>query len=333
LVARPLGPGQMTVTTTPTFLSAGTVPLDTDSQARFGTGAFGLHPPPPSQHAQGVGLSLAYQLGWAKADIGSSPIGFQQHNLLGGVELSPQITDGVHLRIVGERRAVTDSVLSYAGTKDPATGISWGGVTRTRGHAQLEFSLRDANFYAGGGYSTLDGENVISNREYEFGAGGSYPVWRGQGEEIRLGLDLVYFGYDKNTDFFTVGHGGYFSPQSYFATMLPVKYTAKSGDLSWSIGGSLGYQTYNENSALIFPTNPVFQRALVAEAAAIPTPLATSYPGQSASGPVGGAEGSIEYRVNSSFFLGGQASYQHAGNWSEAIGRLYGRYIFDGGIW
>jgi tetratricopeptide (TPR) repeat protein len=333
LIARPLGRGQMTVTSTPTFLSAGSVPLDTDSQARFGTGAFGLHPPPPSQHAQGVGLSLAYQLGWAKADIGSSPIGFQQHNVLGGVELSPQLTDGVRLRVLGERRAVTDSVLSYAGTKDPATGISWGGVTRTRGHAQLEFSLRDANFYAGGGYSTLDGENVISNREYEFGSGGSYPVWRGQDEEVRVGLDLVYFGYDKNSDFFSVGHGGYFSPQSYFATMLPVKYTAKSGDLSWSIGGSLGYQTYNENSALIFPTNPVFQRALVAEAAAIPTPLATSYPAQSASGPVGGAEGSVEYRVNSSFVLGGQASYQHAGNWSETIGRLYGRYIFDGGIW
>ncbi len=76
----------------------------------------------------------------------------------------------------------------------------------------------------------------------------------------------------------------------------------------------------------------MFQSALVAEAALVSTPLATSYPGQTSSGPVGGAEGSIEYRVNSSFVLGAQAGYQHAGNWSEAIGRLYGRYIFGGGI-
>jgi cellulose synthase operon protein C len=333
LLARPLGRGELTMSTTSTFLSSGNVPLDANSQARFGTGAFGLHPAPSGQHAEGVGLSAAYQLGWMKADVGSSPIGFQEQNVLGGVELSPQIADGVRLRVVGERRAVTDSILSYAGTKDPATGIAWGGVTRTRGHAQLEFSLRDLNVYAGGGYAALDGQNVVSNTEYEFGAGGSYPVWRGQHDEVRLGLDLVYFGYAKNTDFFTLGQGGYFSPQSYFATVLPLKYTVKTNELTWSIGGSLGYQTYNEHSSLVFPNNLALQSALVAESATMPTPLLTSFPGQTASGVVGGAEGSVEYHVSDSFVLGGQASYQHAGNWSEAIGRLYGRYIFGGGTW
>jgi tetratricopeptide (TPR) repeat protein len=331
LIARPLGRGQVTVTATPTFLSSGSVPLDTSSQALFGTGSFGLHPPPPSQNAQGVGLSFAYQLGWVKADIGTSPIGFQQQNILGGIELSPLITDGVRLRIVGERRAVTDSVLSYAGTRDPATAIPWGGVTRERGHAQLEFSLQNLNIYAGGGYSVLGGENVVSNREYEFGTGGSYPIWRGQDDEVRLGLDVVYFGYERNLDFFTLGNGGYFSPQSYFATLIPLKYTVKSNDLTWSIGGSLGYQTYNEHTSLVFPNNPAFQSALVAEAALVSTPLQTTLLGQSASGLVGGAQGSVEYHLSDSFVLGGQASYQHAGNWSEMIGKLYGRYIFGGG--
>ena len=298
LIARPFGSGQITVTAAPTFLSAGSVPLDTNSQARFGTGVFGLHPAPLSQNAQGVGLLLGYQLGWEKVDIGTSPIGFQQQNVLGGIELSPMITDRVRLRIVGERRAVTDSVLSYAGTKDPATGIAWGGVTRTRGHAQLELSLQEANFYVGGGYAALDGENVTSNREYELGAGGSYPIWRGQNDDIRLGLDIVYFSYDKNTDFFTLGQGGYFSPQSFFATLLPVKYSIKTDELTWSIGGSVGYQTYDEHSSLVFPNDPSLQSALMAEAAAVTTPLSTSFPGQSSSGLVGGVQGSVEYRVN-----------------------------------
>jgi hypothetical protein len=83
---------------------------------------------------------------------------------------------------------------------------SWGGVTRTRGHAQLELSVGEANLYAGGGYAVLDGENVTSNQEYEFGTGGSYPVWRGsQNDEVRLGMDVVYFGYQRNLDFFTLG--------------------------------------------------------------------------------------------------------------------------------
>jgi cellulose synthase operon protein C len=330
LLVHPLDRGQLSVIATPTFLSAGQVPGDTQSQRLFGTGALGNTPVPPSQHAQGVGLLIGYEMDWLKADIGSSPLGFQQENVLGGLEVSPQITDGVRLRVLGERRAVTDSVLSYAGTQDPATGIRWGGVTRERGHAQLEMSVRDANFYAGGGYAALNGLNVESNTEYEMGAGGSYPVWRGQADnEVRIGLDLVYFAYDKNLRFFSLGQGGYFSPQSYFAALFPVHYSSKSDDLDWSIGGSVGYQVYNENSSPVFPDNAGLQNQLLLVAATTPG-LLTSYPSHSASGIVGGAEGSLDYRVTDNFRIGGRASYQHAGNWSETIGTLFARYIFNG---
>ena len=228
LLVRPFDRGQLSVVATPTFLSAGQLP-GSQSQQLFGTGALGNTPVPASQHAQGVGLSVGYEIDWLKADVGSSPIGFQQQNVLGGVVLSPQIASGTRLRVAGERRAVTDSVLSYAGTRDPATNIPWGGVTRTRGHTQLEMSVRDANFYAGGGYASLNGLNVASNTEYEMGAGGTYPVWRGpSGDEVRIGLDLVYFAYDKNLRFFSLGQGGYFSPQSYFATLLPVRYISRA---------------------------------------------------------------------------------------------------------
>jgi cellulose synthase operon protein C len=333
LITRPFGYGILTSTITPVFLSSGDVQATTYGQASFGTGVFPGRLTPPSQHAEGVGLSTAYQLGWVKADVGSSPIGFQQHNILGGVEISPGLTDNTHLRIVGERRAVTDSVLSYAGTKDPGTGTAWGGVTRTRGHGQLEFSMRDINFYLGGGYAVLDGQNVASNHEYEAGAGGTYPLWRNLTDELRLGVDIVYFGYDKNLRFFTLGQGGYFSPQAYFATLFPLKYTSKHDDLTWSLGGSIGYQTYNEKASAVFPNNPSLQSQLSTLSSTSSTPVSTSYPSRTASGVVGGASGSLEYRVSKSLALGGEASYQHAGDWSETIGRLYGRYIFDGGVW
>jgi tetratricopeptide (TPR) repeat protein len=332
LIARPLGQGVLTATATPVFLSAGTLHTDATSLASFGTG---IKPGTlaPSQYAQGIGLSAAYQLAWLKTDVGTSPIGFQQQNILGGVEIAPAVSDNAHLRVLGERRAVTDSVLSYAGTKDPVTGIPWGGVTRTRGHAQLEFSVQDTNFYVGGGYAVLDGKNVESNREYEFGAGGTYPIWRNATDELRLGVDVVYFGYDQNLRFFTLGQGGYFSPQSYLATLFPLKYTSKHDDLTWSVGGSAGYQTYNEKSSPVFPNNQGLQSELVSSALTSSTPIVTAYPSRSASGIVGGASGSFEYRASDTIALGSQASYQHAGDWSETIGRLYVRYIFDGGSW
>jgi hypothetical protein len=177
----------------------------------------------------------------------------------------------------------------------------------------------------------LDGAHVTSNEEYEAGAGGSYPIWRDHTDELRLGMDIVYFSYSKNLDFFTLGQGGYFSPQSYFATLLPLTYTSKHDNLTWSIGGALGYQIYNEDASPIFPDNAELQSALVALAATSTTPILTSYPGVNASGVVGNVHATAEYHFNNVFSIGGQVSYQHAGNWSEAIGRLFARYIFDGG--
>src|SRR5205823_3612607 len=184
-----------------------------------------------------------------------------------------------------------------------------------RGHAQLELTAGLANFYAGGGYAALQGSNVASNQEYEFGAGGSYPIWRDGGSEVRLGLDLVYFGYNKNLRFFSLGQGGYFSPQSYFAALIPVEYRQKTDDLTWAIGGSVGYQTYNEHSSPVFPNDPARQFALEAEAATNPLTSAF-YPSKTASGLVGGAKGEIEYKVNDSLRIGGRAVYQRAGDWN-----------------
>jgi tetratricopeptide (TPR) repeat protein len=324
------GVGQLTFRATPTFLSAGQLGSSTTSLRQFGSGALGNGTVPPSQNAAGFGLGLEYALKWFKADIGTSPLGFPEQNVIGGIELSPALNDNLRLRVVGERRPVTDSVLAYAGTKDPSSGTTWGGVTRTRGHGQLEVSAGLANLYAGGGYSSLDGSGVAQNQEIEAGAGGSYPIWRNSTDELRMGLDLVYFAYNKNLSGFTLGQGGYFSPQSFFASLIPITYGQKLDDLTWLIGGSVGYQTYSQHSSAVFPNNPGLQNALNAKAATDST-IATSYPGTNGTGIAGGARGELEYRVNHSLWLGGRASFQHVGDWSELQAMLYLRYIFNYG--
>ena len=248
--------------------------------------------------------------------------------MLGGVELSPELTPGLRVRATAERRAVTDSLLSYAGTVDPGTGATFGGVVRNRVHPQLELSAGLATFYAGGGYSQLTGQNVKTNTETEFGAGGSYPVYRSGGSELRVGLDLVYFAYQDNLRYFTLGQGGYFSPQSYFAALIPVNFTQKLEDITWSIGGSVGAQSYTEHDLPVFPNNSGLQARLVTLAASNPA-IITSYPGKSQTGVIGNAHGTFEYQASPALRFGGLLRYDRAGDWNEMAATVFARYMFN----
>lgn len=326
----PGGYGRLTFTATPVLLEGGTLYDTPTSLAQFGTNALGGAVAPGDQNAQGVALELAYAYGWLKADVGSTPIGFRTENIVGGVELSPEIAPGLRLRVVGERRAVTDSLLSYASTVDPRTGEVFGGVVRNRGHLQLELTRGLANFYIGGGGSELTGRNVASNTGWEFGAGGSYPVWRAKGEEVRAGLDLVYFGYNKNLRYFSLGQGGYFSPQNYFAALIPVTYTSTGENLTWTVGATLGIQSYNESASNVFPNDPGLQQALVAESYTNAAVI-TQYPSDSKTGFTGGAHGSFDYRIDTGLHVGGTLRYDRAGDWNEVKGLLYARYVFNPG--
>jgi Tfp pilus assembly protein PilF len=333
----PAGVGRLTLVATPTYLNAGDVGTSTADEQNFGTAVFTnifnelagrtLFAAPGSQNAAGVGLDLAYKTSWLSADVGSTPLGFRITNVVGGVEVAPTIGQDLVLRVTGERRAVTDSLVAYAGAYDPITQLTWGGVMRSRVHAQLEFSPGQANFYAGGGYDWLDGRNVLSNTEVELGAGGSYPVYKTPADEVRVGLNLVYFGYSNNQDHFTLGYGGYFSPQNYVAAVVPVTWTANRGPLTYTLGGSLGLQSFNADGGPIFPRQPVAQ-FLVEDYAAFDSSVQASYASQNVSGIVGGLNGSFEYHLTPTLLVGGTAAYQKSADWNEADVMAFARYTF-----
>lgn len=326
----PGGVGRITMTATPTYLDAGTVGTAIYDREQFGSALFNQYTgaaAPGNQTATGVGLDAAYKVSWLSADVGTTPLGFAITNVVGGVELAPQIANNVIFRVTGERRAVTDSLLSYAGTTDPGTGTTWGGVTRTRVHGQLEFNPGQANFYAGGGYDWLQGQNVLSNSEIELGAGGSYPVYKTPADEVRVGLDLIYFGYSKNQDHFTLGYGGYFSPQTYVAAMIPVTWTATRGLMTYKLGASVGLQSFNADGGALFPTNASLQAGADA-LAAVNTQVQSTYDSQSVTGIAGGVNGSFEYHLTPMLTVGGSGGYQKSGNWNQADLMAFARYTF-----
>ncbi len=329
----PNGYGRLRVAVTPTVLASG---HPNQANARlFGTNLLAQTtttavtvPVGHTSTAGGAGLDVGYAYNIVSADIGSTPLGFRQTNVIGGIEVAPKLANNLILRVTGERRAVTDSILSFAGLRDPRTGEGWGGVTRNRGHIQLEGSVGTVSYYAGVGGAGLFGAHVKSNTEIEAGAGFSLPVYTTDTQEVRTGLNLVYFGYDRNLGNFTFGSGGYFSPQQFFAVLVPLTYRQQlTPDLVYTVGGSIGVQSFRAKSVNVFPNDSALQAQLVALSAT--TGAATKNAGFSDIGPGGGATGEIDYRVTDNLHIGAKAGFDRSGNFTEGTGLVYARYVFN----
>lgn len=313
--------GRLTAAVTPATITSGTLPAEDGTRRRFGTNILRTTPLVGRQtSASGAGLGLLYQSGSGfRADVGTSPLGFHFTNVVGGIEIAPLIGDSLRLRLTGERRTVTDSLLSWSGVRDEASGRYWGGVVRTGGRAQVEIPLGPGFLYAGGGYSRYTGTGVAANSRIEAGAGVGYPLLRSGDSELTSGVDLVYFSFANNLRFFTLGQGGYFSPQSYTAINIPLDYRNRYGDLTYRVGVSAGYATFREDGSRVFPNDPGLQTQLenqIASGGGSST-VFSRYPSLTRSGFVGSIRGDVEYALTPTLSLGGAFRFDKAPQFDE----------------
>lgn len=318
-IATPGIGGRMVVRADPVLLNSGQIGSTLTTLQRFGTnpvlgnGAV----TPKNVSTSGVGLAVGYNLRDVfKLSAGTTPLGFKTAGLIGAIEVAPRITDTLRLRITGDRHAMTDSLLSWAGLTDPSSRITWGSVTSSGGRGQIEGPMGAGSFYAGGGYSILTGQHVASNNRTEAGTGFSYPLLKDPDGELTAGVDLVYFGFANNQRAYTVGNGGYFSPQSYGAINVPLDYRGKSGDLDYRVGVTAGYATFRESSNAVFPNNPDLQRQLE-RAASSNALLITRTPALTRNGFIGGVRVDLAYQLTPTLSLAGSLRYDQAPQFDE----------------
>lgn len=283
---------------------------------------------PRDDSATGTSLALAYTRGPVTVDVGSTPLGFREQTVLGGIEVVPRLSETFQLRLRGERRSVTDSLLSWSGMRDPSTGTLFGGVTRLTGRGQLEYYEGRVSAYAGGGYSSLTGRNVADNRRWEAATGFAYALLRSPTNELTAGLDLTAIGYEKNLRGFTLGQGGYFSPQSYFNASVPVEYRERIGNFAYRLGASVGIANFRERASRIFPNNPELQ-ALLEQTALSDSTIATRYANQRSTTVTAGVRADVEYALTPTLRVGATARYDRAADFTETRALVYARYRFD----
>jgi len=282
-----------------------------------------------SQKASGVELAMALSGEQYRVDIGTTPLGQDLSTLVGGVQWSPKLTDYLTLIFKGERRAVTDSLLSYVGMKDAYSGKTWGRVTKNGGSVQLGYDDGDAGFYVnGGGYSYL-GENVASNTSMNASAGVYLRPYHDDFRALQTGLNVSWMDFSKNLSYYTYGQGGYFSPQNYVSVSLPVDFSQKIDNWKLNVGGSVGYQSYSQDSSDYFPTSGEAQD-LLKDLYDLGYARDYRYGGSSESGVGYTVRAGVDYNVNKEMTIGGKVGYDTFGNYNESTAGLYFRYMLGG---
>jgi hypothetical protein len=336
------GNGHIVVTATPVTLDAGTASGGVSTLARFGAGLSNSTSSTAAvagnniyggQTASGVGLSLGYEARSFKGDVGVTPLGFPEKTIVGGLQYNGTITDKVSYSLAVARRAVTDSLLSYAGARDAGSGLEWGGVTSNGGLASLAWDDGTNGLYVNAAYQHYMGDNVASNNAVKGGGGIYTRLYKDADQTFTIGVNTTLMSYNKNLSYFTYGQGGYFSPQQYMILNLPVEWSGRNGAFTYDVKGSIGVQHYRQDASNYFPLNDGSTRQgdAAAQAKFIGTGVDSGavYPGQSKTGVSYSLSAVGEYQLAPQLAFGATASLGNAYEYREWLAAVYLRYSFS----
>lgn len=191
------------------------------------------------QRAIGTSVALGWQGERFAFDLGTTPMGFKVTNWTGGVGYSGKL-GSLGWRMTASRRPMSNSLLSFAGATDPSTGIEWGGVMATGGALSLSWDQGQENgVWADISHHRLTGKNVDDNHRTRIMGGYYRRLINKNHEVLSAGVNLMYWKYRKDLGDYSLGQGGYYSPQRYIAVSLPVSYARRTSDWSFLLEGSI----------------------------------------------------------------------------------------------
>ena len=210
--------------------------------------------------AHGLMPGIGFETRDWRIDLGQLPSAFPVHYAVGGVRYNASALGG-DLLIDLSRRAVTSTLISFAGERDPSTGLVWGGVRSSGLEAQLRHPLGTLAAFAAVDWHRLQGEHVLENSEQRLRAGADWPLHFAAMASASLGAQLQWWHYDHSERYYTLGQGGYYSPQSYLALSIPLTLSGRHGAWTWRLRSSLSYSVTQEHAEAYYPLDPLLQAA------------------------------------------------------------------------
>lgn len=300
-------------------MDAGDLP-DSPYRAQFGTCAARDCRGDAHQQSRGTTLAAGWQRGAWAFDLGTTPLGFEVVDWVGGATLTGDWhTLGWGMTL--SRRPVSSSLLSYGGTVDPGTGISWGGVRANGIRLDLSRDLGGAvGFWGSAQQHLLTGKNVPDNWRTRLMGGGYYKFVNETHRRASVGLSTMLWHYQQDLGGYTLGQGGYYSPQGYFSLSVPVSYRQRTPDWSWELGGSGSWSYARTDDSRRYPLEGLLPAGLPDRNAPVK--------GGSSSGFGYTLNGVVEHRLTEHWRIGGRVDIQQADDYAPSHVTLFLRYTF-----
>lgn len=273
------------------------------------------------QHQNGTSIGIGYNSEKWSADIGTTPLGFTVTNWVGGFTWNTAMKD-IGVSLTASRRPISSSLLAYAGARDPnsAGGKTFGGVIATGGSVGLSYDKGNANgVWADISAHQITGENVKDNSRERLMAGYYYKLLNESNRRATIGLNGMLWHYDQDLSEYSLGQGGYYSPQSYKSLSVPLTYRQRTENWSWDLGGSVSWSHTKTRGQSRYPLN---FGMLTSD-----TPLGSD---SSSSGFGYTLQAAIERRLSAHWTLGLGMDIQEAKDYTPSHGMLYVRYSMAG---
>lgn len=277
------------------------------------------------QRANGVGMGAGYLSDAWRVDLGTTPIGFPVHYLVGGVRYRFD-AGPASFSIAASRRPETGSELSYAGLRDPWTNAVWGGVRRDGIDWHTGIDIGRVNVFSDLGAGVLTGVNVARNEEVTLRTGFTVPVYERSNMRVATGLVGNAWHYTKNLRYYSYGQGGYYSPQRYLSLGVPIEWSGRRGGFKWDLTTTVGVSSSYERNSPYFPNG----LPSGVSAASAQTLSSLFYAGGSSGlGFSYGVRGTVQYRFSPRFVAGARVEIDHAHDYAPSSAMVYVRYSFD----
>lgn len=293
------------------------------------------------KHQRDSGASIA--IGWRNdtwdMDIGTTPMGFEVVDVVGGLSYSSDLGPiGYTLNV--HRRPISSSLLAFGGQKDTkgwrydpddddnnrgGTGKTWGGVRASGGGVSMSYDRGEAHgVWSSLNADTLTGKNVADNWRVRWMTGYYYKLINKNNERMTVGLNNMIWHYDKDLSGYSLGQGGYYSPQEYVSFAVPITWRKRTENWSWELGASGSWSHSRTQERLTYPElsliPPVYR----------PDARLQSDSGGSSQGFGYTAQAVVERRISSNWSIGAGVDIQQAKDYTPSHGMIFVRYSAAG---